>query len=178
MNPRSFAPAHIETARLRLREFTAQDEAALSALFSCPAVMRFSPSGPLSAAQSRARLDEFLASYAAHGFGKWAVELRASGEVIGCCGPALAAIDGPPERELGYRLRAEHWGRGLASEAAAAALAHCFGPLRFEQLVGFVEPANTASVHVLGKLGMRYQRRALWLGHAVDIYVAHAPTNA
>lgn len=155
-----------------LREFTPADLVAVHALLSCPQVMRFSASGPLTPAQSRKWLEGVLAAYAEHGFGKWAVVLRATSEVIGCCGPALTVIDGPPERELGYRLRPEHWGGGLATEAAAAALDHCFMHLGFTSLLGFVEPANTASARVLTKIGMTYQRGAVWRGHPVDIYAA------
>lgn len=168
----------IETARLVLREFAPEDFPAVHALFSCPQVMRFSVSGPLTPTQSRERLDDFLRAYAEHGFGKWAIVLRATGEVIGGCGPALTVIDdegGLPARELGYRLRTEHWGRGLATEAAGAALDHCFKRLRFPHVLGFVEPANVASVRVLTKIGMRPQRNAVWHGRPVDVFVAYAP---
>ena len=171
--PRPHSAVHVHSLRLVLREFTPADFAAVHALLSCPDVMRFSASGPFTLAQSHEWLERSLASYAEHGFGKWAVVLRATGEVIGCCGPALTVIDGPPERELGYRLRPEHWGVGLATEAAAAALGHCFKHLGFTSLLGFVEPANTASARVLTRVGMAYQRGAVWQGHAVDIYAAY-----
>jgi RimJ/RimL family protein N-acetyltransferase len=132
--------------------------------------MEFSPAGPLSRAECRDRLNGFIAAYTEHGFGKWAVVIEASGEVIGYCGVELTAIDGPPVPELGFRIRADSWGQGYATEAARAALDHCFRELGFSDLVAFVEPANHRSVRVLTKLGFTFQRSSHWLRHAVDIY--------
>lgn len=163
-------PPCIHTARLLLREFTESDLPAIKALLSCPRVMEFSSTGPLSDQGCRERLDGFIGAYARQGYGKWAVVSQASGEVIGYCGPELTAVDGPPMPELGYRFRAESWGLGYATEAGRGALDHCFHALGFADMHAFVEPANLRSVHVLAKLGFRHQRRAPWMGRVVDIF--------
>ncbi|MBI5773222.1 MAG: GNAT family N-acetyltransferase [Verrucomicrobia bacterium] len=158
------------TPRLLLREFVTADFPAVHALLSCPQVMEFSPTGPLSSAQCRDRLDGFITAYAEYGFGKWAIVTQELGEVIGYCGLELTAIDGPPVPELGFRLRAESWGQGYATEAARGALDHGFDILGFRDLLAFVEPANFRSVRVLTKLGFAFQRSAQWHGHPVDIF--------
>lgn len=75
-----------------------------------------------------------------------------SGEIFGCCGlrPDADAL------ELGVHLRFEHWGRGYASEAARAAIAHAFGALAIRQLVAGHHPENRASRRLLERLGFRY----------------------
>ncbi len=170
MNAKHSGPPRIHTSRLLLREFVESDLPAIKSLLSCPRVMEFSSTGPLSDTGCRERLDDFIRAYSKDGFGKWAVVLRASGEVIGYCGPELTAIDGPPVPELGFRLRTESWGFGYATEAASGALDHCFNKLGFMDMLAFIEPANVRSRSVLTKLGFRYQRRAHWLGHVVEIF--------
>jgi len=57
--------------------------------------------------------------------------------------------------EIGWRLAAAHWGRGYASEAAAAALDHGFGALGLAEIVAFTLPRNHRSRAVMQRLGMR-----------------------
>jgi RimJ/RimL family protein N-acetyltransferase len=56
--------------------------------------------------------------------------------------------------EIGWRLAAEHWGRGYATEGARAALAFGFETLGLEEIVSFTAPGNTRSRHVMGAIGM------------------------
>jgi ribosomal-protein-alanine N-acetyltransferase len=60
--------------------------------------------------------------------------------------------------ELGYRLCLEFWGKGYASEAAAAMLNYGFGDLKLAKIMAFALPQNKASVKILDKLGFRYLR--------------------
>jgi len=159
-----------ETPRLILREMVPGDFAALHALFSCPEVMRFSLAGPLTEEQTRERLAKDQQSYAEHGYGKWAVVLKETGEMIGICGVSLTSVDGPPAPELGYRLIKSMWGKGYAVEAGRAALAYCWQDLKLPELVAFVEPANGGSIKVLEKLGFVYQREAPWHGRTVKVF--------
>lgn len=169
----------IETPRLLLRSFVEDDFPAFHDLLSCPRVMAFSATGVLSAEQSRVRLAGIIASYATDGFGKWAVVSRQDQRIIGYCGPELTAIDAQPEPELGFRFSADHWGYGYATEAAVAALDHCFRVLGFNEMHAFVEPANARSIRVLAKLGFVHQRCTNWQGHVVDVLrvspARHAP---
>ena len=139
--------------------------------------MRFSPDGPSASLEdTRAILEKHLASYRAHGIGKWAVALRADGTVIGHCGVAMEPVHGlTPEPELGYRLRPEFQGKGYATEAAKAALEHCLMLVGLPRILGIVEPANTASARVLLKLGLTLQGQTVWHGKTVAIYAIDRP---
>ena len=165
-------PFSLRTPRLVLREFVATDFDSLHALLSCPRVMKFSGTGVLTPTQCRERLAHYIASHAAQGFGKWAVTLADSGEVIGYCGVELTTVEDAPVRELGFRFRPEFWGLGYATEAGRAALNHCFTTLGWTEVFAFVEPENTRSVHVLTKLGFRFQRATQWQHLQVHLYRA------
>ncbi len=108
----------------------------------------------------------------------WTVEQRSDGQVIGDCG--VIPIEGNgPMIELGYRLRPEVWGRGLATEAARAAMTHAMAPtseggLGLPRLVAVVDPNNTASSRVLEKVGLRYVGMTdRYYGSAHALYEAH-----
>jgi RimJ/RimL family protein N-acetyltransferase len=161
----------IETARLILREFREQDLAALHALVSNVAVMQ-SSDGVEDEARARKRLEGYQASYRQHGFGKWAVELKGSGKVIGYCGFGLEEFDGKCEPELGFRLLPEFWGSGLATEAAEVCSQYAWAKLKFPRFLGFAHPANGASRRVLEKIGMRELGDRTFHGGPVVVYVS------
>ena len=89
-----------------------------------------------------------------HGFGLWAVELRAKHEVIGVTG--LQHLADGEEIEVGYRFLHEHWGNGYATEAARASIAFGLGELRMERIVAVTLPTNRASRRVMEKCGMTF----------------------
>ncbi|MBD2019540.1 GNAT family N-acetyltransferase [Leptolyngbya sp. FACHB-36] len=166
----------IETHRLILREFEPADDRWLAQILANPLVMKSSLTGPLSSADTQAKIQSFMASYAQHGFGKWAVFLKPRNELIGYCGIAVETIDNREEWELGYRLDPKFWSRGLASEAAIAALHHGFTELNLPYILGIVERANLASVRVLEKTGMQYERETTFHGVQMDVYRATNPS--
>jgi RimJ/RimL family protein N-acetyltransferase len=69
--------------------------------------------------------------------------------------------DGSRDVEIGWRLRRDAWGRGLATEGALAAREHAFGELGLARLVALVHPENAASIRVVGKLGMTLERERI-----------------
>ena len=119
--------------------------------------------------ESEARLGRLIDHQERHGFSLWAVTERASGSVIGDCGLILLAHRGP-EVELGYRLGKPYWGRGYATEAAGAWLAHGFGELGLERIVAVTHPENVASRRVLEKIGMRFDGPTLYEGARAWLY--------
>lgn len=167
----------IETQRLILREFQQEDLRALAPILADPQVMKFSPTGVLSISQTQAKIQSFMASYQKFGFGKWAVTLKESGELIGYCGIAVEQIDGKDEPEIGYRLNSRFWGQGLATEAAVGAVGYGFEQFKLPYILGIVEQANTASVRVLEKLGMQYQGRTIFHERDMDIYQIEATAS-
>jgi RimJ/RimL family protein N-acetyltransferase len=152
----------LETPRLRLRPLAASDEADLVALDSDPEVMRYvgSPAGVKSPAETleRARLrirEEQRGDYAPLGF--WRIEGRSDGAFHGV--GALIRMPGGEEVEVAYRLARSAWGQGIATEAAAALVAHALGPLALPRVVAVTYPENRASQRVLDKLG--FERRGI-----------------
>jgi ribosomal-protein-alanine N-acetyltransferase len=93
------------------------------------------------------------ASYARHGFGLWKATVLATGEAAGMCG--LLKRDALPEADIGYAWLPRFRGNGYAAEAAAAVLAHAFGPLRLPRVLAIVSEGNVASTRLLERIGMR-----------------------
>lgn len=146
----------IETERLLLRPFTPADAEALHAVWGDPAAQRFGGDWPRpeTVADTRSYLEPILAGQAERGYASWAVVERESGRLIGDCG-LFPADDVGPDVELAYGLAPDVWGRGYATEAAAACVRAGFEQLGLERIVADVDPANEASVRVLEKVGMR-----------------------
>lgn len=159
-----------ETARLVLREMTDDDATSLLALVQNPNVMRFLPGEPpvRSLDEARAVLRERVYPQYALGLGRWAVVLKATGHYLGWCG--LKRIDGG-EIDLGYRFFEAQWGKGYATEAAAATRDLALARWRGERVVGRVMPENYASKRVLEKIGMTYEGEGEEEGIPLSLYV-------
>ena len=159
----------LRTARLRLRPFTEADGPVHLALYQDPEVTRQLGGGPFVddqiAARSRRAVEKFVRHWAEKGYGVFAVEDLATGRFLGQCG--LNTIDELGEIEVLYALERAAWGRGLATEAARAALAYGFDEAGLPRIVAVTRPEHTRSRHVLEKLGMRYERD-------VDVFGIHA----
>jgi ribosomal-protein-alanine N-acetyltransferase len=145
----------IATARLRLRPWRDEDLPAFAALNADPRVMEHFPR-TLGRAESDAMVGRIRGHFAAHGFGLWAAEAPGRAAFIGFVGLAVPRFEArfTPCVEIGWRLAAAHWGRGYATEAAAAVLDHAFGPLGLAEVVAFTVPANLRSRRVMERLGM------------------------
>jgi ribosomal-protein-alanine N-acetyltransferase len=149
----------LETPRLLLRPFASGDGPAHARLYAKPEVTRFLAGGPFlgeaAARRSRAALELFVNHWAGHGFGVWAVLDRATGAFIGQCG--LKYLPESPEVEILYALDPPYWGRGVATEAARAALRHGFETTGLDRIVAVARPEHHASHRVMEKLGMAYE---------------------
>src|SRR5262245_47239700 len=126
--------AMLQTPRLLLREWRDDDLEPFVALSADPEVMRYLM--PLDGRAGCAAMRERVkAHFAAHGFGFWVMELRDEATFVGAAGLAFVGFEAPfaPAVEIGWRLGRKYWGRGLATEAAAAALDYGFGSLGREE---------------------------------------------
>jgi ribosomal-protein-alanine N-acetyltransferase len=143
----------LETSRLELREFRPDDADAPARVLSDPETMRFYP-----APYNRTGVEEWivrnLRRYEEDGHGLWAMTLKSSGELIGDCGLTVQTVDGTDEIEIGYHVRRDRWGQGLATEAARACRDHGFARLKVERLISLIRPENLASRRVAEKNGM------------------------
>lgn len=159
----------IETARLRLRGFRPDDLDALCRVFGDPVVMKYISGGkPRTREATQEGLLRSIEGWRERGFGLWAVEEKETGRVVGYCG--LIYLDDTPEVEVAYGLAKAAWGRGLAVEAARAALEFGFEELKLERVVAVVNPENVASQRVLEKLGMKYTKDAHHYGTDLMYY--------
>jgi RimJ/RimL family protein N-acetyltransferase len=121
-----------------------------------PEVMAYFPA-PLSRQESAAFIARMQASLTERGYGLWAVEMPGEASFIGCVGllEVPDAMAFAPAVEVGWRLARPWWGRGLAREAAEAALARAFGGLALPALVAYTSEGNRRSRRLMARLGMR-----------------------
>ena len=162
--PHLTEPVTLRTPRLLLRPWRDSDLAPFAALNTDAEVMRHFPE-PLSRAQSDALAQRSRALIEARGWGFWAVERRDNGAFAGFLGLHTPSTDLPfaPCVEIGWRLARAHWGQGLATEGARAALDFGFEQLGLPEIVAFTALGNTRSEAVMQRLGMR--RDAATFGH-------------
>jgi [ribosomal protein S5]-alanine N-acetyltransferase len=154
-------PTPILTARLELRPFAPGDEDAMLEVFGDAEALRFwGP--PLDRDAVRERIERNRERQARNGFARWAIALRASGELVGDAGLTRTDVDGADEVELGWVVRSDHHGLGIASEAGSAWLDHAFGDLELGRVVSLIRAENVASRRVADKLGMRVEREVSW----------------
>jgi RimJ/RimL family protein N-acetyltransferase len=150
----------VDTPRLRLRQWRAADRAPFAALNADPAVMEFFLS-PLSRESSDASIDAWQSQLDSRGWSNWALELKASGELLGFTGLSIPrrVLPFSPCVEVGWRLARKHWGQGYATEAARAALEVGFARLDLPEIVSFTTAGNVRSRAVMERIGMRDARQ-------------------
>ena len=151
--------AVIETERLALRELEPQRDAEfILALLNEPGFLRNIGDREVRTREHAERYiaDVFTRSYADNGFGLYAMERREDGAPVGICG--LVRRDWLEDVDIGFAVLERWYGRGYASEAAAATVRWAREALGVERVVGIVSPGNEASIAVLKKLGLRFER--------------------
>ncbi|MBV8300585.1 MAG: GNAT family N-acetyltransferase [Candidatus Dormibacteraeota bacterium] len=146
----------LRTQRLLLRRWRDEDLEPFAALNSDPEVMRFFPK-MLSREESDSMVMNFEYGFAQNGFGLWVVEVTSDHSFAGFVGLNVvrAPIPCAPAVEAGWRLARSHWGLGYATEAAGAALRFGFDVAGLEEIVAFAVEANTRSLAVMQRIGMR-----------------------
>lgn len=160
--------AILRTPRLTLREFTPQDTDALTQVLSDPETMRYYPA-PCDRSAVEAWIARNIRRYQNDGAGLWAMELNTTQELIGDCGIILQQVEGEPLYEIGYHLRRDFWGQGLATEAAIACRDWAFANLKTDRLISLIRPENLSSRRVAERVGMRIWKEIDWrdLRHCV-----------
>jgi RimJ/RimL family protein N-acetyltransferase len=143
------------TPRLKLRLWNASDRAPFAQLSTDPKVMEFLPS-PLTRAQSDEFADYIERHFQERGYGLWAVEEIGGAPFIGFVGLNYTRFPAPftPCTEVGWRLAAEFWGRGYATEAGRAAIQFGFESLRLPEIVSFTTVTHLKSRAVMERLDM------------------------
>jgi RimJ/RimL family protein N-acetyltransferase len=149
-------PIERETERLRLRQWRDADREPFAGLNADARVMEHFRA-PLSPEESDALAARSAQAIDARGWGLWAVERKGDGRFLGFVGLTPVPEDLPfaPAVEIGWRLAAEAWGAGYATEAAREALRVAFGTLELAEVVSYTAVANERSMAVMRRLGMR-----------------------
>jgi [ribosomal protein S5]-alanine N-acetyltransferase len=151
----------LETGRLvgeRLRE---EHFAYHRAMDTDPDVMA-TLGGVRSENESRETLRSGLEHWERNGFGPWVFHVRETGETVGSAALRRVVIEGRDEVELGYRVAAAWWGRGIATEMASALAGVARERLGLAEIVAFTLPYNVASRRVMEKVGFTYERDIEW----------------
>ncbi len=164
----------LETARLLLRGYRADDFAACAALWSDPVVNRYTTGKPLSAEEAWAKTLRNAGLWPVLRHGYWAVEEKSSGEFIGETGfadfkraiePSIAGVP-----ELGYVFCSRAHGKGYATEAVGAAIAWADQNLGVARTVCLIHDGNAASIRLAEKCGYREFHRARYKEHDVIMF--------
>lgn len=159
---------------MRLLPWQHDDWLLLRPIASDPEVMRYISNGE---AWPDECVREFVGRQIRHfsnlGYCLWKLTHKQSSEMIGFCG--LQPLDGTPETEIGWWLARAYWGRGLAIEAARLALQDGFERAGLQKIAAVAMPANRASLRVMEKLGMKYERDTTHRGFRVVQFAVTRP---
>ena len=146
------------TERLVLRGWTADDAETALGVYGDPEVSRWL-TPEMDKVADRAAMALILHQWAAENgqmmtpAGRWAVELRHDGQVIG--GASLLPLPPDEEFEMGWQLHRQAWGHGYATEAGLALARWAFGQ-GIEQVIALVRPANTRAARTVRRIGMEW----------------------
>lgn len=148
-------PTIIETDRLRLGTWQPEDLAAFRPIATHPEVMRYIADGKPWPDE---RIAQFINRQMTHaerlGYCLWKLIDKTNGRLVGQCG--IQPLYNTGHTEVGWWLARDCWGRGLASEAASAALRYGFDVIGLPRVVAIAQPENVASIRVMQKLRMEF----------------------
>ena len=148
----------IESERLLLRPFTLDDAPFVLTLLNEPSFLHFIGDKQVRNLEDARQyiLTGPIASYQQNNFGLLLVELRDAPTPIGMCG--LLKREDLPDPDIGFAFLPDYWGRGFAFEAATAVMKDARKRLNLNQILAIVNPDNDASIKLLKRLGLRFDR--------------------
>lgn len=141
----------LSTERMLLKEFDASHAQNFYDLNIDPDVVKYTGDVAFKSVDEAKSFIEAYPDYKKVGYGRWACHLHSNGKFVGWCGIKKLEDD---TVDLGYRFFQAEWGKGYATESAAACLKYAIINLGIEEILGKAVPVNIASVKVLQKLGM------------------------
>ncbi len=176
-SPRRPAP-WLETLRLAMRDFVAEDSDDLLRLNSDPRVMRYIGDGEPIAAQRHADIMRRVLGYPKlyPDLGFWYTTRRDTGKFIGWF--TLKYCGKSADIETGYMLLPEAWGRGYATEGATAMVRYGFDDLGLHRVIGVTHPDNIASQKVLRKAGLADCGTGRYYDQQLRLFVAERTPDA
>ncbi len=147
----------LDAPRVRLRWLAADDVDALFDVFSDETMMRYWSSPAMQdRAEAEALLLKIHRGFADKSAYQWGIERKDDGRLLGTC--TLFHIHAGNQRaEIGYALASAYWKRGYMSEALTAMLDYAFGPMALRRLEADVDPRNSNSMRIVGRLGFHQE---------------------
>ena len=159
----------LQTSRVILRPFRADDLDRLAELFENPGFMRFS-----LGVQTREKTAEFLEKvlrWEREGLpSMFAVQLKPEPTVLGYCGFFHHPPDVTTDVEIGYRLHPDYWNRGLITEASRAVRDHGFRDWNLPRVISLVHPENIPSQRIAEKMGMTIEKQITFRGFLTNVF--------
>ena len=148
----------LETERLLLRPFTTDDAPFVLTLLNEPSFLRFIGDKKVRNLEDARQylLNGPIATYERHGFGLLLVELKDSNTPAGMCG--LLKREELPDPDIGFAFIPDYWGTGVAFEPASAVMNDARERLKLNRILAIVDPVNDASIKLLERLGLSFQR--------------------
>ncbi|MGE5376856.1 MAG: GNAT family N-acetyltransferase [Bacteroidota bacterium] len=158
-----------ETDRLILRPMTVKDAEFIFELVNDPSFIRnIGDRKVRTLADAEVYITNGpVASYARNGFGLYLVKLKETGESMGMCG--LIRRNTLKDVDIGYAFLPRYWAKGYAFESALAMKKYAQETLGLKRLVAVVDPENPPSIHLLEKLGMKYERMVRLAADDIDL---------
>ena len=180
----------IETIRLLLRLPEAADAQALTEIHLDPEVLAqglvtLIDHGVVTSIPPPAGLDVALRNiermrrhWNEYGYGQWSIVEKNTGDVIGCVG--FYHRNQHPEIEIGWIIRRAHWGNGLATEAARAAIEWSWRATSINHIISLIRPTDARSMRVAEKSGQRFEREGVEpiSGENRRVFGVHRPSSA
>lgn len=166
----------IETERLKLRAFTADDWESYAEMYSDESFFRYLSGKPLSKEQTWGNMAIILGHWALLGYGIWAFEKIDTGELVGRAG--LLNLPGWPDIEVCWALGPKFWGNGYATEAARASINWAFTNTGIPRLISLIHPENKASEGVALRLGEQFREQISFDGKPANVYEILNPARA
>ena len=157
-----------ETERLILRELNPDDAKSFYELNLNPNVIKYTGDQAFESQSEARNFLENYKDYEKNGYGRWAVIHKSSQKFIGWCGLKLGEIDN--ETDIGFRFFEEEWNKGFATESAKECLKYGFENLNLNRIIGRAMKENIASITVLEKIGLQYEKDVIFDGEEAVIY--------
>lgn len=145
----------IETERLVLKEFSADDAEFIFRLLNSPGWLKYIGTRNINSLEDAGSyiVNKIVQGYKDNSFGFYLAQIKRTNEKTGMCG--LVKREGLDNIDIGFAFLPEYEGKGYAFEAASAVMDYAKNTLEIKQVAAITLPDNSKSVKILEKLGMR-----------------------
>lgn len=159
---------NIETERTILRKLTKEDATNFYSLNLDEDVLKYTGDKPFENLQTATDFITNYDQYEKYGVGRLAIIDKKTLEFLGWCG--LKFSEDKNEYDIGFRFYKKHWNKGYATESAIACLNYGFEKLNLKRIIGRAMKENVASIKVLEKIGLKYEKDIEFEGKEAVLY--------